>query len=344
MKKILRSVMFVLAMMSMTAPAMYAQRHQGDRGNNNRTERTHGDNRTGTSGRPGLGGGNSGNHGSRPNTGNSHNGNHNNRPAGVPSTGSNNNNHRPAVGNNKPVNKPANNTRPNVGSSGRPGVSGNHNRPSVGAGNNHRPEVRPTPAVPARPVPGVNRPGVANRPGIVHRPGSASARPPMIAPPHRPFRPVISRPAYRPVPPPAWRPRPGIPVIRGVLGLAFGAAFNISLDHLYNSGYTVDGYANDIVYLRNVPVLNYVWTDGALYYGNGGLDASSFYYSTPGYDLSRYNAVYSSLVRTYGTPVSVNNAAGAMSATWFGGNNGYVTLSFGAGQPGRFLTTLTFGL
>lgn len=338
MKKIFRSIMFVLALMSMSAPAMYAQRHQGERGNNSRTEHTRHNNgghassssQRGNSGRPGLGG-NNGNHNGRPgNVQNSNN--HNNRPSGVPSVG--NNSH--------------NNGRPGVGTSGRPGIGGSQNRPSVGSNNNHRPEVGP--------AQGGNRPGavIGNRPGAAvgnrpgpgfgNRPGGTHARPPMIAPPHRPFRPVIARPVHRPVPPPAWRPRPGIPIIRGILGLTFGAAFNVSLDYLYNSGYTVDGYGNNIVYLRNVPMLNYIWTDGALYYGNGGLDASSFYYSTPGYDLSRYNSVYSSLVNTYGVPVSVNNAAGAMSATWFGGNNGYVTLSFGAGQAGRFLTTLTFGL
>ena len=133
-------------------------------------------------------------------------------------------------------------------------------------------------------------------------------------------------------------------MIRGILGLTFGAAFNVSLDYLYNSGYTVDGYGNNIVYLRNVPAMNYIWTDGALYYGNGGLDASSFYYSTPGYDLSRYNAVYSTLVNTYGVPVTVINSGGMMTSTWFGGNNGYITLSFGAGTAGRFLTTLPLGL
>lgn len=154
----------------------------------------------------------------------------------------------------------------------------------------------------------------------------------------------MMRPHYRPVPPPAWRPRAGIPVIRGILGLTFGAAFNVSLDYLYNSGYSVDGYGNNIVYLRNVPVLNYMWTDGALYYGNGGLDASSFYYSTPVYDLSRYNSVYSTLVNSYGVPVSVNNAGGMMTSTWFGGNNGYITLTFGASDGGRFLTTLTLGM
>ncbi|MDE6371134.1 MAG: hypothetical protein K2K92_06565, partial [Duncaniella sp.] len=87
-----------------------------------------------------------------------------------------------------------------------------------------------------------------------------------------------------------------------------------------------------------------IWTDGALYYGQNGLDTSSFYYSTPGYDMSRYNGVYGALVNQYGAPVSVDRAGGMLTSTWFGGNNGFITLSFGAGQAGRYLTTLTVGL
>lgn len=147
------------------------------------------------------------------------------------------------------------------------------------------------------------------------------------------------------MPPRGWRPRPGLPVLHGVLGLTFGVAINATLDYLYSSGYTVDGYGNNVVYLRNVPAMNYVWTDGALYYGaGGGLDASQFFYSTPVYDLSRYNNVYRSMVNTYGVPVSYTNSGGALSATWFGGNNGYITLSFGAVDGGRFMTTLSMGM
>lgn len=67
------------------------------------------------------------------------------------------------------------------------------------------------------------------------------------------------------MPPRGWRPAGRIPVIRGILGLTFGSAINISLDYLLSSGYNVDGYTNDIVYLRNVSAMNYVWTDGALF-------------------------------------------------------------------------------
>ncbi|MDE6389920.1 MAG: hypothetical protein K2L26_00700, partial [Duncaniella sp.] len=207
--------------------------------------------------------------------------------------------------------------------------------------------------------PGGNRPGDnhGHRPGGPrpgnnwnHRPGNNwnhahnNHRPGMMPPPYRPYRPVIVRPHTRPVPPPMWRPRPGLPVLRSVLGLTFGSALSVSLDFLIGNGYTVDGYTSDIVYLRNVPALNYIWTDGALYYGASGLDGSSFYYSTPGRDITRYNSCYNVLVNTYGTPVSVVRDGGGVVSTWFGGNNGYITLSFGAGQAGRFLTTLSYGL
>ncbi|MDE6174480.1 MAG: hypothetical protein K2F88_02835, partial [Duncaniella sp.] len=213
----------------------------------------------------------------------------------------------------------------------RPGVGSDH-RPNIGNGNNHRPGV------------GNHRPGNSHRPGIGHH---HAPRPPHMAPPHRPYRPVMSRPHYRPMPPRGWRPAGRVPVIRGILGLTFGTAINLSLDYLLSSGYIVDGYTNDIVYLRNVSAMNYIWTDAALYYGNHGLDASSFYYSTPRYDLARYNNVYNSLIATYGMPVSINNTPGSMGATWFGGNNGYITLSFGSNTLNgslRYLTTLTFGL
>lgn len=337
MRRFLHIVMFVIALAVMSAPPVYAQRHHGAHGNDNRTERrkesarpasdrNNGSGR-GHSGRPGVGGvSNRPSAGSgRPSSGNrpSIGGNQgNNRPTG----------NRPDVGN-RPGN--GNHERPSVGGSQRPGMGSSH-RPGVGG--NHRPGVGNRPSTPPPPSMG-HRPGVGHYPA--HRP---APRPPVIAPPHRPYRPVIARPHYRPAPPPAWRPRRGIPVIRGILGLTFGAAFNVSLDYLYNSGYTVDGYGNNIVYLRNVPAMNYIWTDGALYYGNGGLDASSFYYSTPVYDLTRYNAVYSNLVNVYGVPVTVSNSGGVMSSTWFGGNNGYITLSFGAGPAGRFLTTLTLGM
>lgn len=152
------------------------------------------------------------------------------------------------------------------------------------------------------------------------------------------------RPNYRPTPPQHWHPHRGAPVINGILGLRFGVSFYSALDYLYHNGYSVDGYGNNIVYLRNVPVMNYIWTDGALYYGDRGFDVSSFYYTTPYYDMTRYNAVYANLVAQFGAPVAYNNGGRQLTTTWFGGNAGYVTLTYGPADFGRFMTTLTFGL
>ena len=367
MRRFLQFLTVSLLCITLSIPCMDAQ-GRGRESRSNRTERPAGS--RGSSNHRG-----SGSHNTRPNN----NRPSNRRPSVTPSNGGNHrpdgggsnnrpgigngNNHRPDGGgsNNRPGIGNGNNHRPNGGgSNNRPGIGngnnhrpdggGSNNRPGIGNGNNHRPDGgngyhpgnggnhRPNGGY--RPGPGGNhRPGIGN-----HHPGP---RPPHMAPPPRPYRPPMLHPHYRPMPPRGWRPAGRIPIIRGILGLTFGTAINLSLDYLLSSGYNVDGYTNDIVYLRNVSALNYVWTDAALYYGNNGLDASSFYYSTPGYDLMRYNNVYNSLVATYGMPVSINNTPGMMGATWFGGNNGYVSLSFGSNTINgrlRYLTTLTFGL
>lgn len=127
-----------------------------------------------------------------------------------------------------------------------------------------------------------------------------------------------------------------------------GTALNLSLDYLFNSGYSIMGYGNNQVYLSNVPVYNYTWPSATLYYGTGGgLQGSEFVYSSPGYDISRYNALYSQLVRQYGYPVSVQDTYGGVTATWWGYNNGYITLSFfndmAFNGTSRYHTTLSIG-
>ena len=133
------------------------------------------------------------------------------------------------------------------------------------------------------------------------------------------------RPIHRPVPPPAWRPAPGARAFAGFLGITLGTAINISLDYLYNNGYTVDGYGSDVVYLRNVNELNMIWPDATLHYGPGGLIASQCLYSTPYYDLSR---------------------SGTFS-TWFGPNGSYIQLEYKPmSTPGGYYgyyTILQFG-
>ncbi|WP_303022967.1 hypothetical protein [Duncaniella muris] len=312
MRRILQTLSIALLAIILSIPCIEAQSRSRENreGRGNRTERTSSPRGNHKNNSNNNRGGHSSSHNTRPNSSCPSN----RRPDIIPAR--DNTNHRPD-----------NNGRPNVGNgNNNHHPENNGHRPGIGNGNNHRP--------------GNN----GHRPGIGHH---SAPRPPHVAPPHRPYRPVMARPHHRPMPPRGWRPAGRIPVIRGILGLTFGSAINISLDYLLSSGYNVDGYTNDIVYLRNVSAMNYVWTDGALYYGTHGLDASSFYYSTPRYDLARYNNVYNSLVATYGMPVSVSNTPGSIGATWFGGNNGYITLSFGSNTMNgrlRYLTTLTYGL
>ena len=66
-----------------------------------------------------------------------------------------------------------------------------------------------------------------------------------------------------------------------ILGVALGTAIGVSINSLVNSGYTVSSYGNDVVYLTNVPQMNYTWPDAALYYNNGILSGSQFTYLSP---------------------------------------------------------------
>lgn len=324
MKRLIHTLFLAAAVALMAAPDAQAQRHGGANGGRERRESPRGNASTSSHGNRTQ----NNSHGTRPGlSGSSNTGSSSGTNVNRPSNAGNHN--RPAVGGSQ--NNGSNHRHEGInGNSGhRPAVGGVPNRPA-----SNRPAVG---GAPSRPTP--NRPAIgANH----YRPGQGP-RPVVMQPPHRPYRPVMMRPHYRPVPPPAWRPANRVPVIRGILGLSFGITIGSSLDYLFNSGYTVDGYGNDIVYLRNVPALNYIWTDGALYYGPGGLDASSFYYSTPIYDMSRYNNVYRGLVTSYGAPVTASQQGGIITSTWFGGNDGYITLSFGANN-GRYLTTLTMGM
>ena len=248
-------------------------------------------------------------------------------------------------GNNRP--STPGNTRP--GNAHRPGNSGKpgNNRP----GNNHgyRPGTGPVAPRPDHRPSGNHRPGTAPVPG--HRPGHY--------PPGHHHRPTPPRPPrhdhrfhhhvpffghyHRPVPPPRWHYHSGGPVFGTILGVALGTAIGVSINSLVNSGYTVSSYGNDVVYLTNVPQMNYTWPDAALYYNNGILSGSQFTYATPYSDMGRYNSLYGMLTSQYGVPVQTMNQGGIMSATWFGPANRYVTLSFNSQYGGNYYTTLSFG-
>ena len=330
MKRLIRIFVIALVSIAMMVPPIEAQ----SRTTGNRNERSHStqNSRPNNSGRPSNSSGRPGNNnnGHRPGNNGGNNGHRpgNNNP-GRP--GNNNNGHRP--GNNGG----SNGHRPGNNNPGRPGNNKTAHRPG---NNGHNP---------GRPGHGGYNPGRPHRPGGDYRPHRPNRphRPTVIVPPHRPHRPPM-RPWSRPVPPPSWRPRPAAPVIASILGITFGTAINMSLDYLINRGYTIDGYGNDAVYLRDVNEMSYYWPDATLYYGAGGLARSEFLYSTSYPDPMRYNSLYTRFNRTYGPPINIVRTGGVLSATWFAPNRGYVTIDYRSqyslGGDLRYFTTLTFGL
>lgn len=333
MKHLLRLFALTAVLAMLAAPSADAQRHNGAGKKEKTEQRRQRDNRReNTTTRPGRG--------SKPSGGKDFY-RKPSMPSQHPATGQRPDNDKHPGGSpshQRPGNRPDNDKY-------HPGPNNGH-RPDNGhrPGNGYRPggNHRPAPNYSHRPDYG-HRPG----PGGVHRPSPGHGhRPPMIRPPHRPYRPVM-RPYRRPVPPPYWRPARRYPAIRTVLGISFGTAFGLSLDYLYGNGYTVDGYGDNMVYLRNVSQLNYLWPDATLYYGPSGLMGSEFVYSTSVYDPSRYNYVYRDLVNAYGAPATLTYPNGGYLATWFTTDNGYIRLQFGNGMSTgggtRFYTSLSFG-
>ena len=289
-------------------------------GNGNRPSNPGANHRPGTGNRPSNPGGSN-----RPSTpGN------NNRPS---NPGNNGGSHRPGNGNrpgntNPPMNRPGNGNHNCPGNNGHYPGNNRPGHPDYG----HRPPQHP-------PRPG--RPDYGHRPP---RPGRPHGLPP------RPMGPGYRHPVpffghwHRPVPPPRWHYTAGVgPVFSTILGVAIGATIASSLNSLAANGYTVSNYGSDVVYLSNVPQMNLMWPDAAMYYNNGLLCGSQFTYPTSYYDMSRYNTLYNRFVQLYGAPVSTGNSGGIVSATWFGGDNRFVTIEFN-GSYGNYYTTLSYGM
>ena len=317
------------AQVSRPAPTRSSATSRNDRNNNNKTNNrpsrpvnTGNNSRPGNNGnsRPGNGSNNSrpGNNGNH--NGNSKPGNNGNYKPGKPG---NNGNHN---GNYKPG-KPGNNGNHNGNHKpGKPGNNGIHNGHNGGV--SHWPGYRP----PSGPAP-VVRPGT-------HRPNWSTP----VPPPHRNYRP-IGRPIPRPVPPHGYHPCHTAPVIHTILGITFGTLYNASLDYLYNKGYEIDGYADNTVYLRNVPEMGYTWPDATIYYDSyGRLASSQFIYSTSFSALGRYDRLYHTLSMTYGSPVSASWNGAHRETIWYGGDaRGYVSLEYDY-SGGRYYTILSYGI
>ena len=255
------------------------------------------------------------------------NGSNNSRPGnnGNCRPGNGSNNSRPGNnGNHNGNSKPGNNGNYNPG---KPANNGNHNGNHNG-GVSHWPGYRP----PSGPAP-VVRPGT-------HRPNWSTP----VPPPHRNYRP-IGRPIPRPVPPHGYHPCHTAPVIHTILGITFGTLYNASLDYLYSKGYEIDGYADNTVYLRNVPEMGYTWPDATIYYDSyGRLASSQFIYSTSFSALGRYDRLYHTLSMTYGSPVSASWNGAHRETIWYGGDaRGYVSLEYDY-SGGRYYTILSYGI
>lgn len=230
------------------------------------------------------------------------------------------------------------------GNSGRPQRPGNNGQPQRPGNNNHN--------QPQRPGSNHNQP---QRPGNNHqpqRPDYGHHNPPR--PPHNvhygvPNRPMLPppRPWVRPVPPPRYTPFRG-PSLSTILGVALGSTINYALNQLVYNGYNVTGYGDNAIYLTNVNQLNMIWPNATMHYVNGMLTASDFVYSTPYYDLNRYNVVLNMLNGAYGVPVSTSPYGnGGMVTSWWGANGQYITLSYAPMMASngslRYYTTLSFG-
>ena len=298
--------------------------------------------------------------GQRPNASNNNNapkpgGNSNNAPKpggnnNAPKPGGNNNAPKPGGNNNAPKPGGNNNNAPKPGGN-------NHNAPKPGGNNNNAP--KPGGNHNNTPKPGGNHNNTP-KPGGNHnnapKPGGNKNNPPKpggnknghhgsINRPHCPPPAPYRRPTP---PPPTYRPSKGAPSFRAIFGITLGSTINISLDYLYRNSYNINGYGNDVIYLRNVTEYGYMWPDATLYYESNRLVGSQLMYSTNYNSHSRYNMVYNTLTNQYGNPIDIQYISNGMVATWWGYNGQYITLEYhpvytNNGQL-RYLTTLSFGM
>ena len=274
-------------------------------------------------------------------------GNGNHKPGGNPGG---NGNHNPGGNGNHNGNNGNWNNRPGGGGGNHGGNHGGSNWDNRPGGNmGHRPPA-------GRPHGGINHGGP--RPDYNHYRWHSSFRPrgphdrwydhyrynrwswrAPIAPPIRRWRPRYVW-YYRPVIPVGYRIYASAPIITGILGLEFGTYLDASLNYLYYNGYNIDGYQDNVVYLRDVNLMGYSWPDVMLQYNDGGgLCYAEFATSSSYRDDYRFNNLFNSLCATYGTPINSGNGY----YSWYGGNQtGFINLNF-AYDDGRYYTVMTFG-
>ena len=256
------------------------------------------------------------------------------------------------------------NARPSVGGRNSGSSSGSNTRPNVGGGNTGKghstaPTSRPSTGTPRPKVGGTVMAG--GGPSIDYntyryssswrprydgdrffnsfRHNSWSWRNP-IRPSVRQWRPSTMW-VYRPIVTININRYSSYPTIAGVLGLRWGTSFINSLNYLYYSGYEIDGFENNIVYLTDVELMDYAWDDVMLQFdGNDNLDYVEFAFWNYTYDTSRFYSLYHTLCSIYGSPVSYDNSM----YSWYGGDEiRYVNLGMQYGTDVCY-TVLAFGV
>ena len=227
-----------------------------------------------------------------------------------------------------------NGRRPNINSSNNPQVNNsnnnrNENKNQATIGNNRPSNDRPN----QNARPGNNRPNQNVRPGNNgHNNHSAN-------------RPVPqSRPIPHIAPPRGWQPHHNAPIIRGIFGINFGTLLDATLHALRHNNCNITRYTNDNIYLHNVAQLGHTWDDAIIHFEWGRMTTAQFIESSRRNNTNRYNDVYLTLSRPYGTPVSMrylNN--GGYECVWYGGDRrGMVTLEYYR-HNNRYYTVLSFG-
>lgn len=238
-----------------------------------------------------------------------------------------------------------NGRRPNINSSNNPQVNNtnnnrNENKNQATIGNNRPSNDRPNQNVrPDNDRPNQNaRPG-NNRPNQNVRPGNNGHNN------HSANRPVPqSRPIPHIAPPRGWHPHHNAPIISGIFGINFGTLLDATLNALRHNNCNITRYTNDNIYLHNVAQLGHTWDDAIIHFEWGRMTTAQFIESSRRNNTNRYNDVYLTLSRTYGTPVSMrylNN--GGYECVWYGGDRrGMVTLEYYR-HNNRYYTVLSFG-
>lgn len=239
------------------------------------------------------------------------------------------------------------NRRDNKRDNGRKDDRKDDRNKSHNKGHNNGTPGRPGPTTPTRPnTPGrpvtPTRPSAPERPTHPGRPGTPGIRPPKPSsgrPDHRPW--------HRPTPRPDYRPNAGYRWFDDIFGLSRGISISVSLGRLAGLGFDILGYGNDDIYVRNIRQFNSLWPEAQYFYDRGMLVGAELYHSTGHHNTARYDKTYNVLVQLYGYPYSRDNHGRSRSATWFGPDGRFITLTYdklrAPDGSNRWFTTVAIG-